>query len=322
MAQVKSGFVTLLGLPNAGKSSLLNKLVGEDIAIVTPKAQTTWQTMRGFVVREGLELVVIDTPGVQEGTKALNAALSRNAIKALTNAREGKEIVALVVDAKNILDALDEGKENHLDAIVKVLDREHFKLPFNIRMIPTIMKADLVTKPINRERVEAVVKTFAEKISSEAMIPHWLSSKKNEGINEWLSTVMSSLPLDQEGKLFNRDDLTDKNVRDIVSEYIREQCFMQLGEELPYSIAVEIEKFDESNPKMPKIEAVLHVERDSQKAIVVGKGGEKIKAIGSKAREKTEAFLQKQIFLGLRVKVSPHWAREEILVKRFGYEEA
>lgn len=279
--KVRSGYVTLMGLPNAGKSSFLNRLVGEELAIVSPKAQTTWQNMRGFYVKEGMELVLIDTPGIQEGTKALNAAISRNAIRAVSLAKDGHDIVALVVDAIDTFKTIHEKKPNPLLAIVKVLERDGFKLPLALPLIVTINKADLLKRPDDRRAVETLVQATAAQISKELIGIHWVSSKLEAGFSEWVARVQEHLPVDTSGKLFDKDTISDRNLRDFVSEFIREQCFYQLGEELPYSIAVQIEKFEESDPRHTHIEAVIHVEKESQKPIVIGKGGEKIKASGS-----------------------------------------
>ncbi len=311
----------MLGLPNAGKSSFLNRLAGEDLAIVSPKAQTTWRILRGHVVRPGLELVLVDTPGVQEGSKALNLALARNAIRAVTAAKEGRETVALLVDAKDLFERLKAGKPTALEAISRVLEREGIRLPLAFDLIATLNKSDLVKKPEDRARVEAHMVEVARTLAAAPKPCLWVSSRTGEGIDDWVTAASRMFPQAQSGALFEQDTLSDRNMRDFVAEYVREQCFLQLGEELPYSTAVQIENFDEKDPRIIRIEAVLHVEQESQKRIVVGSGGSKIKSIGTRARERIEAFLGRKVFLGLRVKVSPHWAREESQVKRFGYAE-
>lgn len=283
--------------------------------------------MRGFVKRDDLELVVIDTPGIQEGTKALNAALARNAIRALKNASEGGEVIAFCIDSKQTLEYLRAREKDanlvdrQYEVLARILDREKFPIPLYIHLIPTLTKSDLVTRIEDRKLIEEHVNTYVNKFSKKTHKPIWISSKTYEGNEEWLNEVANCLPLDVPGKLFNVDDLTDKSLRQIVAEYIREQCFLQLQDEIPYSIAVVVETFDESRPNLTRIEATLYVERDSQKAIVIGKEGKTLKNIGIKAREKIERLLQKQVFLGLKVKVAPHWSKELSQVKRFGYEE-
>ena len=322
MTKVKAGFLTLLGLPNAGKSSLLNKLVGEQLAIVTPKAQTTWQLLRGFVSRPGMELVLTDTPGLQDGSKALNAIIAKNAAMAVNLANEGGELVALVIDAADIGRRIKDKKYLGLEPIKNVLENQCGKLPLKIAVIPTFNKADLVRKDEYRREIENAVLPLLREVFSDVKTPHWVSVLSNEGIDTWFETINELLPLNEPGQLFEEDALSDQNIRQFAGEYIREQCFMQLGAELPYSIAVQIETFDESDKDLIRIEATLHVERDSQKGIVLGKGGAKIKAIGTKAREKIERLVGKKVYLGLKIKVTPHWAREEKWVKRFGYDSS
>ncbi len=319
MTKLKSGFITLLGLPNAGKSSLLNKLVGEQLAIVTPKAQTTRQLLRGYIVQPDMEAVITDTPGLQEGTTALNAALSKNAARAVSLAREGGEIVALMIDAADIGRRLRDKKHLGLEPLKNVLERECGKLPLKLPVIPTFNKADLIRKPEHRTEIEAAVLPLFAELFEKPLPAIWISVPTGEGVGEWLHTVKEILPLGEKGALFDNDALSDQNLREFASEFIREQCFMQLGAEIPYSVAVQIETFDEKDPKITRIEATLHVERDSQKAVVLGAKGSKIKVIGTKAREKIELLIGKKVFLGLKVKVTPHWAREQKWVERFGY---
>lgn len=322
MTKVKAGFLTLLGLPNAGKSSLLNKLVGEQLAIVTPKAQTTWQLLRGFVSRPGLELVLTDTPGLQDGSKALNAIIAKNAAMAVNMANEGGELVALVIDAADIGRRIKEKKHLGLEPIKNVLENQCGKLPLKIAVIPTFNKADLVRKAEYRREIEEAVLPLLRETFSDVKAPHWVSVLSEEGVEKWFETINELLPLNEPGQLFEEDALSDQNIRQFAGEYVREQCFMQLGAELPYSIAVQIETFDESEKDLIRIEATLHVERDSQKGIVLGKGGAKIKSIGTQAREKIERLVGKKVYLGLKVKVTPHWAREAKWVRRFGYDSS
>jgi GTP-binding protein Era len=162
---------------------------------------------------------------------------------------------------------------------------------------------------------------FLRRISKQVLAPRWISVKSGEGIDEWFAAAAELLPEGKSGELFDREALSDQHLRDFAAEYIREQCFLQLGEEIPYSIAVQIESFDETDPALVRIEATLHVERDGQKAIVIGQGGAKIKSLGTKAREKMEALVGHKVFLGLRVKVTPQWSREKVWVERFGYDK-
>ncbi|MEW6055895.1 MAG: GTPase Era [Bdellovibrionota bacterium] len=319
---LKCGFVTLVGLPNAGKSSLLNRLVGEELAIVTPKAQTTWQTLRGFLAKPDLELVITDTPGLQEGTVALNAALRKNAAKALSLAAQGNELIGLVIDAAELGARLRDKKPLGLEPIRRVIEEECGRLPLSIPCVLILNKSDLVRKQPYRDELEEIASKEFKGVFSSMQKILWTSVKTGEGIENCLEEFKAVLPMGQSGSLFDTEDLTDQNLRGFAAEFVREQCFLQLGAEIPYSIAVEITQFDEKDPKISRIEATLHVERESQKSIVLGEGGKKIKAIGMKAREKLERLLGRKVFLGLRVKVTPHWAREARWVERFGYGKA
>lgn len=264
-----------------------------------------------------------DTPGLQEGTKALNAALAKNAARALSTAfkgaREGGEIVAVVIDAADIGRRIREKKHLGLEPLKNVLERECGKLPLNLPVIPTFNKADLVRKEEYRHEIEAQVMPLLRELFVSPQKPVWLSVAHGEGFESWLDAIKALLPEGEKGELFDEDALSDQNLREFASEFIREQCFMQLGAEIPYSIAVQIESFDESDPNLTRILATIHVERDSQKAVVLGAKGSKIKSIGIKSREKIEKLISKQVYLGLKVKVTPHWAREDQWVKRFGY---
>lgn len=316
---LKSGFLSLIGLPNAGKSSLLNLLVGQKIAIVSPKPQTTWKTLKGYVVRDGLELAVLDTPGLQEGTIALNSSIARHSSRALKSAKEGQEVVAFVIDATDVGRAIRDKNFSSYDRIKRILDQNCGPLPIPTVCIPTLNKVDLIRKAEYREQIETYIQKFFSEIFKEVTKTQWISTLNKKGIDEFVDTVKPYLPELASGTNFNTDDLTDQPVREVVSELIREQCFLQLGEEIPYSIAVEIEKYDETDPKCVRIEAVLHVEKDSQKKVVIGSKGTKIKSIGTKSRMDIESFTGQHVFLGLRVKVTKNWSREKLLVERFGY---
>lgn len=315
--------MTLVGLPNAGKSSLLNRLVGEAVAIVTPKAQTTRTNMRGFVVRDGIKLVVTDTPGLQDGAKALNQALSRNATRALKDAAQGRELVAFVVDLFDIVMRLQAGKTTNLETLPELFARDvdsggRLKMP----VIPVMNKSDAIKNADDRAKAEAYVRGLLEKAFESVQPTIFISSKSGAGVDEFLTDRVAPLLEESDEELFQEDLLTDQPMREIAAEFIREQCFLCLGHELPYSVAVEIDKFDEKDPRMLRIEALLHVERESQKAIVIGTGAAKIKEIGMNARRRLEGFLGQKVFLGLKVKVSPNWSKEERLVERFGYGSA
>jgi len=263
---------------------------------------------------------------LQEGTKALNQAIGRNAVRAAANAMAGGELMLLVIDAPSLGAQLRDHK-SHTPPMLLALERivtasfENVDLPLKVRVIPVFNKADLVRKPEHRTEIENTVTTFATRLFSDLQSGLWLSSHTESGISELLETIEANLPAGNPGELFESDTLTDQATRTIAAEYIREQCFLQLGDELPYSTAVEIETFDESDPALTRIQATIFVEKESQKGMVIGSGAKKIKAIGTKSRERIEALIERKAFLGLKVKVSANWAGKSALVERFGYGE-
>ena len=241
----RSGFITLLGLPNAGKSSLLNHLVGEDIAIISPKAQTTRNILRGYVVKDDLRLIVTDTPGLQEGTKALNQVLTKNATKALSQATKGEEILMLVIDTVALLLSIKNKKPHHLDVIGRFAEGACGKTTINVPIIPVFNKSDLLNNSDNRKEIERVLREELSKHFSKVEPAFWVSTREDEGIEELFAHLKTLIPLSEEN-IFEEDHLTDQNTRDLVAEFIREQCFLKLAEEVPYSVAIEIESFNEN----------------------------------------------------------------------------
>jgi GTP-binding protein Era len=315
---VRSGYITLLGLPNAGKSSFLNTLIGEELAIVTPKPQTTWKALQGYLVTQDIEAVITDTPGIQTSgagsTKALNQTINQNALEALTETlKSDGEIIALMIDSSKAQYA-----DELFEHLKTKLEKQGVSVPFKTRILPTINKADLI-KAKDRKDVEDAVMQLANKLSTCVENPIWVSSKTKEGFAPWVHTIKHLLPSLPSGSLFDPEDLSDKSVRAFCEDYIREQCFMSLQQEMPYSVAVEILQFNEKDLAITRIEAELHVERESQKRMVVGKGGTVLKKIGMGARIKAEKFLKKKVYLGLHVKVTPNWTKNTATIKKFGY---
>jgi GTP-binding protein Era len=210
-----------------------------------------------------------------------------------------------------------------LETIARVVKTsfEH-TLPLPLTALFILNKADLVRRPEHRAEVEQAVNAALAPLFKRALSPHWVSTHDGFGIEALKSVIQREMPEGNPGEIFEEDTLTDQNTRDLAAEYIREQCFLQLGQELPYSVAVEIETFDESDPKMLRVQAVIHVEKESQKSMVIGAGAKKIKAIGMKARPRIEALTGMKMFLGLKVKVTPNWSRKAQFVEKFGYGEA
>ncbi len=284
----KVAVVALVGRPNAGKSTLLNAILGEQISIVTPKAQTTRDQIRGIHNTPEGQLVFVDTPGIHE---ARPGGFNEKMMKQVTEALSDPDLIVYLIDPSS--GAAHEEKVRSLIQTTRV------------PVIPVLTKCDL---PYADEKVwlEEWANTWrAERSTLQPL--HRMSARENTGVQELLTKLYALAPLGH--PLFDDEDqLTDRSVRFLSSELIRKQLFMCLGDEVPYSTAVEIDSFKEDQ-KPVRIEATIFVERDSQKGMVIGAGGKKIKEIGSKARAEIETLMQENVFLGLRVKVLEDWTK-------------
>ncbi|MEW6777343.1 MAG: GTPase Era [Bdellovibrionota bacterium] len=289
----RSGYVAILGRPNAGKSTLLNALLGEKLVIVTPKPQTTRQRIRGILTTKSSQIVFIDTPGYHEGGNLLNEALLSEALAALSDA----EVVLYLLDATRKI-----AKEDR-ELLGKIAGR-------GLPAIAVISKVDLVGKP----QILPLLEELSKILPWVALIP--VSATKNDGLAVLLSEIEKLLP---EGPaLFPEDQISDSNERFRAAEIIREKLFQKLRQELPYSIAVEILSFEEK-PAINRISARILVDRDSQKAIVIGKGGENLKAAGTAARQELEELWGKKVFLELTVECEKDWTKDPQALRRLGY---
>jgi GTP-binding protein Era len=303
---MKSGFVAIVGRPNVGKSTLLNELLGSMLSIVTPKAQTTRERVLGILTEKEGQIVFVDTPGIH---KAKDGGINEYMVSEAREALDGPSVIWYIVDPKSGM----EHEKPVVDMILKSAKTVPVFLIFN--------KLDLISK-IKDEAVLAFQKQLNDamteaglKIQAEMRI----SALKKIGTKELLEQSWALMP---EGPLYyeDPDQLSDRPTRFFVSEKIREQLLLKLGEELPYSCGVEIDSFDEK-AKPPRIEATIYVERESQKGIVVGKGGAKIKEIGQSARKTIEEFLGEHIFLGLKVKLLKDWTSDKQMMARMGYRQ-
>jgi GTP-binding protein Era len=288
---VRSGFVTIIGRPNAGKSTLLNSLVGEKLAIVTHKAQTTRSRITGIVnvkrkaKHPAGQLVFVDTPGVHKPADQLNKRMMQEVYDSL----EGCDLILLIVD---VTQKFGTGDEFVLE-IVKRAKAKTFLL---------LNKIDLFEKT----KLLAVIEAWSQRFDFAQIIP--ISAEKELGKAELLAAVVNALP---EGpKYFPEDQITDQPERFIVAELIREQILINTAQEVPYASGVLIEKFEEGT-KLSRIAAVIFVERDGQKAILIGKQGAMLKHIGTRARQQIERILGVKVFLELFVKVREGW-RENV----------
>jgi len=285
--QLRSGFVTILGRPNAGKSTLLNALVGEKIAIVTPKPQTTRNRIQGMISvpaakgRPPAQIVLVDTPGVHKPATALNRKMMHEVQAAL----EGQDLVLLLVDAT---EKLGSGDKFVLD-LVKRTGGKTFLL---------LNKVDLVPKTALLPLIDEYQKLHV----FDEIIP--ISALKRDGLEVLLDRIVAALP---EGpRYFPEDQITDQPERFLAAEIIREKVLQRTGEEVPYATTVAVETWEES-PKLTKIAAAIYVEREGQKGIVIGRGGQMLKQIGTAARKELEYRLGTKVFLELFVKVREGW---------------
>ena len=289
----KCGFIAIVGAPNAGKSTLLNKIIGEKIAITSKKPQTTRNRILGILNRPSSQMIFVDTPGVHKTSKVFNARIVDTAISAMGDA----DLILLVVDAS-------ESDREAEDYTAKKL-RE-----FNKPVILVLNKTDIVHKPVLLD----LIKKWTWKYEFLEIIP--VSAEKGDQVDVLIDSMEKTLP--ESPALFPEDQLTDLPERFLCAEIIREKVFRLTGDEIPYATAVTIDVFSEE-PKLVRIEAAIHVERDSQKGIIIGKGGAKLKEIGSAARADLEVFLGTKVFLQTFVRVQKNWTRDGKSLRNFGY---
>lgn len=294
MKHIRSGYIAIVGRPNVGKSTLLNHLVGEKISIVSRKAQTTRHRITGILTTADAQFVFVDTPGFQTRfSSALNRAMNRGVTQTLADV----DVVLFVIEAGRF-DAKDR-------AVMKLL--------------PPDIPAILVVNKTDRLKDKIVLLPFLAEASSErdfaAVVP--VSAAKGRQTDQLLAEARKHLP--NEGLLFPEDELTDKSERFLAAEYIREKLFRLLGDELPYAATVEIEKFEQEG-NLRRIFAAIVVDRDSHKAIVIGKGGESLKRIAMEARQDMERLFEGKVYLEVWVKVKSGWTDDERLLKSLGYE--
>ena len=296
-SQEHCGFIGLIGRPNVGKSTLLNKLIGQDLSITTPKPQTTRNRLIGIRTQGASQMVFIDTPGIHESNLPLNRKMIDYAVKTL---EETDLNLWLVEPLKLHL------KEPHPDD-KKILDLIRNS---NNKTILVINKMDLA----DRARVLRTIDVFSQNGSFAEIIP--LSALKSTNLESLLEQLEQYLP--EHPFFFESDQLTDASERFLVAELVREQIFRKLQQELPYSTAVQVERFEE-DPNCLRIDCLVFVERESQKGILIGKGGTMLKQIGTAAREKIEKLLGQRVFLALHVKVVKQWTRKTHHLQALGY---
>lgn len=291
----KSGFVNIVGNPNVGKSTLMNDLVGERLSIITSKAQTTRHRIMGIVNTPEYQIVFSDTPGVLSPKYKLQESMLNFSEGALSDA----DVLLYITDVV-------EDPTKNADFLAKVSKE-------SVPVLLVINKIDLLK---GNDDLEKIVSRWQELLPKAEVFP--ISAKENFGTDLLMKRIIELLPNHE--PYFGKDALTDKPARFFVTEIIREKILTNYDKEIPYSVEVIVEKFEEKENSI-HIMAVIYVERDSQKGILIGKGGLMLKKIGTEARKDLEKFFGKSIYLELFVKVEPNWRNRENKLRAFGYIE-
>ena len=288
----KSGFINILGLPNAGKSSIINRLLGENFSIITSKAQTTRHRAYGIINGKNHQAIISDTPGFTRPTNKIHEYMNKKILESFKDA----DIILLIVE----LGVKSESNNKLVDKI-------------NKSKIPTLLVLNKVDK-VNQTILEKEIKYWKSELNDTEL---WvISAKENFNVENLKKRLIELLPMGP--KYFPDDTWTDKNERFFVNEIIREKIFKIYSQEIPYATEVNTESFKIKN-KILKISSLIIVERDSQKGIIIGSKGESIKQIGIEARKDLESFFKKKVFLELNVKVVKDWRKDSNQLKKLGY---
>jgi GTP-binding protein Era len=291
------GFVSIVGRPNVGKSTLLNKLIGQKISITSRKPQTTRQNIMGIKTEGSRQIIFIDTPGLHqedEKSRAMNRYMNRTAASAFKNV----DVVIWVIDARRFT----KEDENVLAALQSC-------------QAPIILAANKIDRLENKDKLLPVIEALSHKLTFADIVP--LSAKTAQQVDRLESCLYRYLP--EGAHHYDEDQITDRSQRFLAAELVREKIMRQLGDELPYQIAVEIEQFKQQG-KILHISALIWVERDGQKAIVIGEKGERLRLIGSNARVDMEKLFDSKVMLKLWVKVKGGWSDDDRALRSLGYE--
>ena len=290
----RTGYIAIIGRPNVGKSTLLNKLIQQKISITSKKAQTTRFRISGILNQQQTQFIFVDTPGFQKQyNNRLNTAMNR----VVTQSVQDVDVILFIIEAM------------HFD----LRDAEVLKiLPGNVTVILVINKID---KLADKNSLLPFLSNMAETFKFAAMIP--VSARNNVQLPQLLDTIRDFLPANP--PLYGKDDMTDRSERFIVGEYIREKLFRLIGDEIPYSSSVVVDQFKQEG-RLYKIYATILVEKPNQKAILIGKKGERLKQIASEARKDMESLLGGKVYLEVWVKVKSGWADDESVLRNLGYE--
>lgn len=288
----KTAFITILGLPNAGKSTFLNAALGEDLVITNPKAQTTRHRIKGILNNEGYQLVFSDTPGIiKESAYKLQEAM----MGAVSESLEDADAVLLILDGQ----------------YPKVEEFQAYKDKIEVPIIVAMNKVDLVE---NQEKLQEDITKVKEYFGTENVFA--VSAKEGFNVDGIVNALVSVAP--EHPAFYDTESISDENVRFLVSEMIREQILSQFKKEIPYSVEVNVTEYNEK-AKLDEIYATVFVERDSQKGILLGRGGSAIKNLGIASRKRIEDFIKKKVFLSLTIKVKKDWRSDDQQLRYFGY---
>ena len=282
-----AGIVTVVGKPNAGKSTLLNRIIGEKLSIVSDKPQSTRNRVVGIRTTDDAQMIVLDTPGLLNPRYELQRAMRSTAIRALKDA----DVIVYLADATDRIPP-------------PLVEAAELESPSTAPVWTVLNKADLL-RPVERDELRDAMPNA-----------RLISALSGEGVDELLADLEKALP--PSPFLYPEDEISTASTRFFVAELVRETALEQLDEEVPYSLACEVEEFREGSAPL-YIRTVLYVERESQKRILIGAGGRRIREIGREARGKIEAFLDTRVYLDLWVKVLPNWRKSDSAVRRFGY---
>jgi len=290
----RSGFATVVGRPNVGKSTLINRLMGQKISITSRRPQTTRHRILAIRTEADSQLILVDTPGLHtENKQTMNRLINRAARSSL----EGVDVIVLMINARGWTAA---------DEMPLELVRE--------RKVPVILAINKVDRLKDKTPLLPLIDASRRRFGFEEIVP--LSALKGTNVDALYDSLRRLLP--EAPQCFPDDQITDRSTRFVVSELIREQIFRQLGDELPYVSAVQLTGYEEEE-RLIRVQANIWVERDSHKGIVIGKGGERLKALGSSAREQIEAFVDKRAHLDIRVRVRRGWRDDEGALEGLGY---
>ncbi len=297
-APYKSGFVTFVGRPNVGKSTLFNAFMQQKLAIVSPRPQTTRTRMMGIITEPGYQMIFLDTPGLIKPRHKLDEFMVETAVETLEDA----DVIVYLVDASEPPGAGDHAIAKQLAPLAK-----------QTKIILAINKGDLL-------EFKDILPRTTEYRALLPQVEAWIlfSASQGNGRDELFQMLVDALP---EGpQYYPEDQLTDVFIRDIAGELIREQIFLQLRDEIPYGTAVVVDEFKERDNGLTYINATIYIERDSHKRIIIGKNGKQLQQIGKAARKEIEELIDGKVFLDLFVKVEPKWRRNEKALKRLGYQ--